>query len=226
MSSIAAGTTTGSALVSTGDTTGQLVLKTNGTTTALTIDTSQNVTIAGNLTVTGTFNQTGAFTFLSTVDISNAATVDFTLPSGYDAYYFVLGNVIPDTDGVALRLRTSTDGGSTFDSGASDYAGLVASAATPSASLFDHIRVSPATSMGNAAGEEGTSGSVLVYFPHLAKYTQIILYTAGFNSSTAFAMVCGGGARVSSADVDAIRFYMGTGNISSGSITLYGMKNA
>jgi hypothetical protein len=50
MSSIAAGTTLITALVSTGDTTGELVLKTNGTTTAVTIDTSQNVAIVGNLT--------------------------------------------------------------------------------------------------------------------------------------------------------------------------------
>lgn len=53
MSSISAGLSQGTALVSTGDTTGELVLKTNGGTTALTIDTSQNVNIAGNLTVTG-----------------------------------------------------------------------------------------------------------------------------------------------------------------------------
>ena len=50
MSSIAAGTTLITALVSTGDTTGELVLKTNGTTTAVTIDTSKNVAIVGNLT--------------------------------------------------------------------------------------------------------------------------------------------------------------------------------
>jgi len=50
MSSIAAGTTLTTALVSTGDTAGELVLKTNGTTTAVTIDTSQNVAIVGNLT--------------------------------------------------------------------------------------------------------------------------------------------------------------------------------
>jgi hypothetical protein len=43
MSTIAAGTTTTTALVSTGDTTGALVLQTNGTTTAVIIDTSQNV---------------------------------------------------------------------------------------------------------------------------------------------------------------------------------------
>jgi hypothetical protein len=51
MSSISAGTTTGTALVSTGDTTGQLVLKTNGTTTAVTIGTDQVVTLAQALPV-------------------------------------------------------------------------------------------------------------------------------------------------------------------------------
>lgn len=50
MSTIAAGTTTTNALVSTGDTTGNLVFQTNGATTAMTIDTSQNVAIVGNLT--------------------------------------------------------------------------------------------------------------------------------------------------------------------------------
>ena len=50
MSSIAAGTTLTTALVSTGDTTGELVFKTNGTTTAVTIDTSQNVAVVGGLT--------------------------------------------------------------------------------------------------------------------------------------------------------------------------------
>jgi hypothetical protein len=46
MSTISAGTATGTALVSTGDTTGQLVLQTNGTTTAVTIGTDQVVTLA------------------------------------------------------------------------------------------------------------------------------------------------------------------------------------
>lgn len=53
MSSISAGTTLTTALVSTGDTTGELVFKTNGTTTAVTIDTSQNVAVVGNLTFDG-----------------------------------------------------------------------------------------------------------------------------------------------------------------------------
>jgi hypothetical protein len=51
MSTIAAGTTSGTALVSTGDTTGALVLQTNGTTTAVTIATNQVVTLAQPLPV-------------------------------------------------------------------------------------------------------------------------------------------------------------------------------
>jgi len=51
MSTIAAGTTSGTALVSTGDTTGALVLQTNGSTTAVTIATNQVVTLAQPLPV-------------------------------------------------------------------------------------------------------------------------------------------------------------------------------
>ena len=51
MSTIASGTTSGTALVSTGDTTGTLVLQTNGTTTAVTIGTNQVVTLAQPLPV-------------------------------------------------------------------------------------------------------------------------------------------------------------------------------
>jgi hypothetical protein len=47
MSTIAAGTTSGTALVNSGDTTGNLVFQTNGTTTALTLGTNQSATFAG-----------------------------------------------------------------------------------------------------------------------------------------------------------------------------------
>jgi hypothetical protein len=51
MSTIAAGTTSGTALVSAGDTTGTLVLQTNGTTTAVTIGTNQVMTLVQPLPV-------------------------------------------------------------------------------------------------------------------------------------------------------------------------------
>jgi hypothetical protein len=53
MSSISAGTTLGTGLVSEGDTTGELVLKTNGGTTAVTIGTDQSVAFAGVVSIAG-----------------------------------------------------------------------------------------------------------------------------------------------------------------------------
>jgi len=54
-SSISAGTTSSTALVSTADTSGALVLQTNNGTTALTLDTSQNATFAGYANLPNTF---------------------------------------------------------------------------------------------------------------------------------------------------------------------------
>lgn len=63
MSTIAAGTTSGTALVSTGDTSGQLVLQTNGTTTAVTIGTNQVVSLAQPLPIaSGGTNSTATAT--------------------------------------------------------------------------------------------------------------------------------------------------------------------
>ncbi len=81
MSSIAAGTTTTTALVSTADTTGSLVLKTGASaTTALTLDTSQNATFAGTVaTATGTIYPLVSGT---AVTLTTQTSVDFTgIPS-------------------------------------------------------------------------------------------------------------------------------------------------
>jgi hypothetical protein len=127
MSSISAGTTLTTALVSTGDTTGELVLKTNGTTTAVTIDTSQNVTIEGDLTVNGAFSGTvDVDTVTGTLDVANGGTGATTLT----ANNVILGNgtsavsfVAPGTTGNVLTSNGTTwtsaagGGGGGFPSG-------------------------------------------------------------------------------------------------------------
>lgn len=60
MSTISAGTTSGTALVSSGDTTGQLVFQTNGTTTALTLNTNQTATFAGAISAPSMTLSSGA----------------------------------------------------------------------------------------------------------------------------------------------------------------------
>lgn len=87
MSTISAGTSTGTALVSTGDTTGNLVLQTNGTTTALTLNTTQALGV-GSTPSFGTSGQvltsqgSGAAPIWSSASGSSQWTT-----SGSDIYY-------------------------------------------------------------------------------------------------------------------------------------------
>ena len=71
MSSISAGTSTGSAIVVNGDTTGTLLLKTNSTNTALTLGTDQSATFSGEL-VAESYNET----YAAVTSSSNATTVN------------------------------------------------------------------------------------------------------------------------------------------------------
>ena len=75
MSTIAAGTTTTTALVSTGDTTGALVFQTNGTTTAATFNANQTTTFVSTISVgNATPSTSGAgITFPATQSASSDA---------------------------------------------------------------------------------------------------------------------------------------------------------
>jgi hypothetical protein len=84
MSTIAAGLTSGTALVSSGDTTGQLVLQTNGTTTALTLGTDQSATFAGSATISGKATLTGSSSVAGAkiADVLETATISATAATG------------------------------------------------------------------------------------------------------------------------------------------------
>lgn len=110
MSSIAAGTTSGLALVMTGDTTGELILKTNGSTTAVTVGTDQSVTLAGALDVGGNLDITGTTTAAA---ISMADNL-LTRPVFKD--YAVEGSAIGNTGATrTLDLTTANFFSATLD---------------------------------------------------------------------------------------------------------------
>jgi hypothetical protein len=82
MSTISAGTGTGTAIVFNGDTTGNLVLQTNGTTTAVTLGTDQSATFVQKVTAVGTASAAG----LKIADVLETATVSATAATGTIAY--------------------------------------------------------------------------------------------------------------------------------------------
>jgi hypothetical protein len=168
---------------------------------------------------------------VGTATASSSATIEFTgLSSTYRAYKLIFESVVPATDAAVLKLRTSTDGGSTFESGASDY-GWVYNAVTSNAAGHapsDNDADSSITvvnTTGNDTGEQA-NGTITFYGLSEAKYPHIII-EASYENQNGFLLIQNGmGVRHSAADVDAIQILMSTGNIASGEFRLYGMRNA
>ena len=105
-SSIAAGTSAGTAIAISGDTSGALQLQTNGTTTAVTLDTSQNATFAGKVT------SAGALTLASN-GTTTAVTIDTSQNVG-------IGTAV-------IRSKFASVNGTDNIAGGSDTSGLAGS---------------------------------------------------------------------------------------------------
>ena len=237
--------------------TGALAIQTNGTAIVLEQDNGENMILAnvnadvklyyngnqklattatgidvtGAITVGGAALGGGAMEFIaSSGAISNAASVAFTQfdASKYDHYKFMFQYVIPVNDAVFLYAFTSTNGGTSYDTGASDYHNF----------NDDRAHAMLTTGIGSGSNEYGISGVVNIYAPHLTNaytyidgfrlmYEQSSAYTGGALGTGAYATGDPYGAtrRNSTADVDAIKFQFSGGNIESGEIVMYGIVN-
>lgn len=169
----------------------------------------------------------GTWKRLATATASASAAVDFTGLSGsYAAYLVVFSHVAPATDAVAFWLRTSSNGGSSYDSGASDYrwAGGSATGTPAQGGIGDNAdaQIELTNNVGNAANET-VSGFVLLCNPSAARYGTVAYLLTGVTNAGLVYTIHGGGQRASAADVDAIRFLMSSGNIAGGQFDLYGL---
>ena len=176
----------------------------------------------------------GALVHLATQTASNSASLDFAsgIDSTYDNYVLYLNNVISTTDGSEFWLRTSTNGGSSYDSGASDYAfggiransGTTISSPTFANSASHSIRLSRSDA-GSDTNENGASGWVVLHRPSVSHQCQISWRIVYVTQGGALEIVDGGGRRSAVADVDAVQFLFNNGNVESGVIRLYGLKD-
>lgn len=175
----------------------------------------------------------GSLVFLGTASLSSVATSDWVFSwdtSYFHSYLFVLAKVLPATDDVVLQLRTSSDGGSTYDSSAGNYrhehmrASSAAVAAGGSTSDTEIEMVPAGSAIGNAT-DEGISGLVWVLNPKAAAHCRIVWDATYADNAGLTRKINGSGARLSAADVDAVRFLMSSGNLASGEIRMYGLPN-
>jgi hypothetical protein len=165
--------------------------------------------------------------FVASATASTTAAIDFNnLDLTLYNYIVVFENIVNSSASSALWLRTSTDNGSTFESGASDYYNgyVYGSAALGSAgggSLSSAIILSGSTILGNEAGT-GTSGEVFFTKANSSsKPMAKSLITALESASTNLVTIAAGGARNNNAAINAIRLLPSSGTFLTGNIRLY-----
>lgn len=172
----------------------------------------------------------GGFALLNTYTPSGAASVDVTsqITGTYDRY-LIAYDLRVATDNVNLYLRTDSNNGASFDSGATDYqyAGNNTSSAGTNAAFGStgaaQILLTQ-TGVGNATNE-GVSGVIFLTFKGSASmYPQFVFDTAFANLSTNFNTSRGGGFRASAAAIDAVQLLTSSGNL-TGTVRIYGIKN-
>ncbi len=184
----------------------------------------------------GTWGSGSPITLISDTDISNAASFNFTGfdSSKYDSYEFLFHNVVPATDAAYFWCRFSTDGGSSYDNGASDYEWFILTSTHVNADIEDYDQSDSEISLsgvaatsnqdqGSDADEGGVNGRAEIMLPNNSAYlTRIGWRIWGTGSSSKPNSQMGVGLHKTAQDTDAVQFLFSSGNIESGTIKVYG----
>ena len=170
----------------------------------------------------------GGLEFIASTDASGSAALAFTGfdSSKYDSYEFTFANILPATDDVYFQARASVDGGSNYLSASDSYTILltIATAAGDSTAIYHGYQ-----GIGNAASDAGFSGTCNIFSPQLNVPTYIHfsgISTLATGVVARYGLILGSGKTKVATIVNAIQFSMTSGNIASGTITMYGRVNS
>jgi hypothetical protein len=170
----------------------------------------------------------GGLVPISKTTASASSAVDIDLTGGYSAYLVRLEAIIPASDAASLYLRTSTDGGSTVAAGASDYGWSYAFMHSSLGQADDNSdsQIVLASPVGNESGNgEVAQGFVWVFLPGVARNPGFIYDITYQTNVSVPARASGAGNRLNTTAIDAVRFLMSSGNITSGNFHLYGIAD-
>ena len=135
-----------------------------------------------------------------------------------------MANILPATDGQYLRTRLSIDSGSNYLAASDSYT-ITENAAVGGG---DNTYISVGYyGIGNAASDAGISANVEINGPHLNVPTYVfntIIMTR--TSGVVNLSISGAGKTKVATVVNAVQFSFTSGNIASGTITMYGMVNS
>jgi len=203
-----------------------------GRPTATTLTGGTNCTIvngANTSQITYSGSSSGDMVLTHSASASNSAELTFTgLSSTYFCYMVVVDNYVPAVDNNRLYFQTSTDNGSSYDSGSSDYyyRGWESEGGTVGAldGEFDksNITGSGTYQPGNATNE---SGSAISFFwnPSASDYLRVTNFNAQIDDTGALALLSIHSGRIQATAVNAFRMFCSGGNITTAEVRVYGM---
>lgn len=169
----------------------------------------------------------GGLVFLASATAAASATLDFTtgIDSTYNNYAFVLNDIQTNVDGGTVTIYTSSDGGATWDGGASDYSVMrndFSGSSVDVTTVDSASYITAVTTCGNAT-EEVLNGIMYLYNPSETVEYKTFQGNFSYRTPAAALKQCIFTAqRKSTADIDGVRFTT-SGNTVSGTIKLYGI---
>jgi len=171
-----------------------------------------------------TFGLSTGPVLLSSATLASSPTATFSRfdPARFLNYLFVFNNVLPSADNNYLLAAVSTDGGSTFKSGSTDYTyGYQNVLANGSSGVASSGGGNTSLVMANAlSSAQAIGGQVWMLPGALTAFDWNLKATS--NSGPQLAGSVGSGQ--SGYAANAVQFLLAGGNFASGSISMYGMR--
>jgi hypothetical protein len=152
---------------------------------------------------------------------SAVASVTLTGIDSDDVYMVAFNNILPVTDGATIYLRVTTSGVADSDS-EYDRAFKVFRTATSYANVSSTNQTFWYYNVIGTAGNEQANGILYLYnFNNSSEYSFFSFESAERTNVGELQGVAGGGVHTVAETNDGIQFFMSSGNIASGTFTLY-----
>jgi hypothetical protein len=185
----------------------------------------------------------GAMTLIKTLTASSSSTLSFVdgssdvvLDSTYPIYMFKFINIHPASNDYDFKFNLSADTGSNYNVTKTDNVFRAYHKEDDSAASIDYqtsLDLVQSTnfaflSSGQGNGnDESLSGELFLFNPSSTTFVKHYLtHTISYHTSNFPIDFYGGGYGNTTSAVDAVQFKMSSGNIDSGTIKLYGIKDS
>ena len=169
--------------------------------------------------------QLGQLELIETQTVSNVATVDFTNLGTYNVHFMTFNDIHSANDNVITNIRFYESGvleTSAVYQYAYQYGNVVGSFGDSRSTV--QTRIYTLMNQGNATNETANGYSYFYNLIDSSKYSFSTFHSMTINASPNGNMNFGSGVLTQASTVTGIQVLMQSGNITSGSISLYGIR--